>query len=258
MRSRMTVDQHLDDGAGGLVVLSVSGVLEATTYAQLRDAIVKAALGGPPAVIVDVDAMAVSTPSALAAFTSARWHVSQWPDVAIIVTAADPMVRRAFSRAGVERYVPVYPTVSAAASAVAAREHRYRRRVVLRLHDGTPLARAQFFVDEHLQAWQMSEYRLAVGTVTRALVENAMTHGRGGGALRLETDGGVITVAVSDDNPAQAVRRERRPDVVGMHGLDIVAALSRSWHNSPTGTGKTVWAIVGPEHGLVDLAKAIE
>ena len=31
-------------------------------------------------------------------------------------------------------------------------------------------------------------------------------------------------------------------------GLSVVAALSRQWGNVPTSTGKTVWALIGPEN----------
>jgi hypothetical protein len=40
-------------------------------------------------------------------------------------------------------------------------------------------------------------------------------------------------------------------DVTGApSGLKIVGALCRAWGNAPTPTGKTVWAVIGPENKL--------
>jgi hypothetical protein len=33
-------------------------------------------------------------------------------------------------------------------------------------------------------------------------------------------------------------------------GLHIVGALCRAWGNAPTSSGKTVWAVIGPENRL--------
>ncbi|CNJ97610.1 stas domain-containing protein [Mycobacterium tuberculosis] len=35
-----------------------------------------------------------------------------------------------------------------------------------------------------------------------------------------------------------------------MSGLAIVDALSREWGSTPTSSGKTVWAVIGPENQL--------
>jgi hypothetical protein len=254
---RLAIRGVLDEARGGSLVLEVAGALTAATYHQLRDAIIKAALATPRAVIVDVDSMTITTPSALAAFTSARWHVSPWPDVPIVVAAGDETLRSAFAGVGVTRYVPVYPTVEAATAAARNRGYRYRRRAVAGVDHRTPLRYADHFVEERLRAWSLSDRQLALRTIAKALVENAATHGGGGRAIRLEFDGELATVAVSDDNPVPAVRRERGPADHSSRGLDIVAALSRSWRNSPTGTGKTVWAVVGPENGLRGLAENV-
>lgn len=40
------------------------------------------------------------------------------------------------------------------------------------------------------------------------------------------------------------------PKGIDVSGLAIVAALSRAWGSSPTSSGKTVWAIIGPENQL--------
>src|ERR1700761_708393 len=73
----------------GNSVLRPVGVLDARTYRQARDAIVKAALDRSTAVIVDVDGLHVPDDSSWAVFTSARWHVQDWPHVVIALASRD-------------------------------------------------------------------------------------------------------------------------------------------------------------------------
>src|SRR2546421_12913914 len=100
--------------------LTVDGVLDSSTYLQLRDAIIKAALDQPRAVIVNVDALDVPAPSAWAVFTSARWHTSTWPDVPILLVCSHPARRTIIKRNGVTRYVPVHSNIETAMAALTA------------------------------------------------------------------------------------------------------------------------------------------
>src|ERR1700734_2768047 len=67
--------------AGTACLLTVEGVLDSSTYLQLRDAIVAAALDEPQAVLVDVNGLDVPASSAWAVFTSARWLLNTWPGI---------------------------------------------------------------------------------------------------------------------------------------------------------------------------------
>jgi len=67
----------------------------------------------------------------------------------------------------------------------------------------------------------------------------------------LESDRTAITVAVQDDCSMAAARREdpyRSGDQLS--GLTIVASVCRAWGSTPTPSGKTVWAVIGPENRL--------
>ena len=84
----------------------------------------------------------------------------------------------------------------------------------------------------------------------QAAVENVLQHTESAPGVRLEFDGSTITVAVEDASHTSAGLRERPgPDEVPS-GLRIIAALCRAWGNSPTPSGKTVWAVIGPENRL--------
>lgn len=234
------------------LVLTVGGVLDSTTYRMLRDRIIKAALEEPPAVIVDVTALEVPAESGWSVFTSASWYVSTWPDIPIALTCAHDAGRQAITRNGVARYVPVYTTVEAAADGVLNLGHRGRQCA----HTELPatlasLSESRGMVREFLAAWSLSEFIPTALVIVNALVENVLKHTDCAPGLTLETDGKTVTIAVEDDSVAAAHQRERLSgEVDAMSGLAIVAALARAWRSTPTPSGKTVWAVIGPETQL--------
>ena len=105
---------------------------------SIRDTVIKAALDEPRAVIVDVNRLSAPSASAWTVFTSARWHVSVWPDVPILLVCAQPKVRRAITAGGVPRYVPVHATRELALDAVHGQSLHLRRRA----HTELPRSRA--------------------------------------------------------------------------------------------------------------------
>lgn len=240
------------DTCSEATVLTATGVLDSSTYRQLRDRIIKAALDDPTAVIVDVTSLDVPAESAWAVFTSARWHVARWPDVAVLLVCEHSHGRTTIRRNGIARHVPVYP--SRAEALTVSRDvvpWCARRRARLDL-DGDPvsLGRCRAAVEEWLAAWSLDSYIPVAKVVATAFIENALQHTASRPSLRLETDGTVVTVAVEDASPIPALVREVAGACDSPSGLRIVAALCRVWGNAPTTTGKTVWAVLGPENQL--------
>ena len=130
----MPVDEHRPDirieiePEQEVPILVADGVLDSSTYRSIRDTVIKAALDEPRAVIVDVNRLSAPSASAWTVFTSARWHVSVWPDVPILLVCAQPQVRRAITAGGVPRYVPVHATRELALDAVHGQSLHLRRR----------------------------------------------------------------------------------------------------------------------------------
>jgi hypothetical protein len=232
-------------------VLTVGGVLDGTTYLTLRDRIIKEALDEPAAVFVDVTTLEVPAASAWSVFTSARWHVSTWPDVPIALVCAHAAGRTAITRSGVTRYVPVYPSLEAAWHGVHV-GRRGRRRAHARLPATmASLHESRRLVREVLATWSQPALIPTAMVIVNALVENVLQHTQSAPGLRLETDGATVTVAVEDGSSAAAQQRERLNGAAdSVSGLAIVAALSRAWGCTPTPSGKTVWAVIGPENRL--------
>jgi hypothetical protein len=231
--------------------LTVDGALDSSTYLQLRDTIIKAALDQPRAVLIDVDALDVSAPSAWSVFTSARWHISTWPDVPIMLVCSHADRRTIIKRNGVTRYVPVHSTIETAMAALTGgRPARRRARVDLPA-SLVALRLARKFVAEWLAAWSQSELIAVATVIVNVFVENVLQHSASAPVLLLESDGMAVTVSVQDGSSTPAARHEdpyRGGDRVS--GLAIVASVCRAWSSTPTPSGKTVWAVVGPENKL--------
>ena len=237
---------------GSTCLLTISGVLDSSTYLELRNSVIKAALDQPQAVLVDVSALEVSASSAWSVFTSARWHVSTWPDVPIILVCGHAQGRAAITRNGVARYVPAYPTVDIALRRAAEHSGRGRRRVRAELAASpTSLRRARDLVTEALAGWSQAKLIPVATVIANVFVENVLEHTTSAPVLRLETDGTTVTVAVEDDSSMPAVRHENRfRGSERVSGLAIVAAVCRAWGSTPKPSGKTVWAVVGPDNQL--------
>jgi rhodanese-related sulfurtransferase len=232
-------------------MLTVDGVLDSRTYLQLRNRIIEKALDEPRAVLVDVNALRVPASCLWKVFTSARWHVSIWPDVPIILICAHPGRQRIIARSGVTRYVPVHATVEAAlASLTAGRPTRWRTSTELPSSLAS-LRKARELVAEWLAAWSHVELVPVATVVVNVFVENVLEHTGCTPVLVLESDGEAVTIAVQDDSPIPAARHED-PQLGGdrVSGLAIVASVCRAWGSTPTAYGKTVWAVLGPENQL--------
>lgn len=239
------------DAAGSVCLLTVEGVLDSSTYLTLRDAIIKAALEEPQAVVVDVNALDVPFSSAWSVLTSARWHVSTWPDIPVVLVCEHVGRRKTIARTGVTRYVPVYATVDAALAAVS-NGRRARRRVRTDLPAALASLRgARDFVAEWLGDWSHGDLIPVATVVVNVFVENVLQHTTSAPVLILESDSQAVFISVQDEDSTPATRHEdpyRGGERVS--GLAIVASVSRAWGSIPTPSGKTVWAVIGPENRL--------
>ncbi len=95
-----------------------------------------------------------------------------------------------------------------------------------------------------MESWGLTTKEGDVELVTSELVNNAIKHGGGVTALALSAGPGYVRVEVGDADHREPLVDESDPMLPHGHGLQLVAALSRSWGSYPTGQGKTVWAEV--------------
>ncbi len=233
-------------------LLTVDGVLDTTTYLKLRDSIIKAALDEPRAVLVDVNALDVPSSSAWSVFTSARWHVSTWPDVPIVLISGRPEHQSTIARTGVTRYVPAHTSVDAALATLTDDARSGRRRIRTELPAAlASLRTARAVVADCLSAWSLCELTPVATVIVNVFVENVLQHTTSAPVVVVESDGTLVSISVRDDSAAPAVRHEdpyRGGDPVS--GLAIVASVCRAWGSMHTPSGKAVWAVIGPENRL--------
>ncbi len=233
-----------------LAILTMEGLLDSSTYRTVRDAVIKAAIDEPRAVIVDVDGLQAPSASAWTVFTSARWHVSVWPDVPVLLVCAPPQVRRTIGTAGITRYVPVHPTREAALEAAHGQSLQVRHRARTSLaRNVSSLEIARSVIAELLTRWDICEVIPVAATLATVFVENVLDHTQSAPVLIVERYRDTVTVAVEDNSshlPGRHEDTELGADIVS--GLAIVAALCRVWGTSPTPSGKTVWALIGREN----------
>jgi hypothetical protein len=245
------------DTCGNNTVMRLVGLLDDRTYRQVHDAVIKAAVDGLPALIIDIDRLEVHRDRAWAVFTSARWRVPPWPDVVIALACRDPLVRQRLTDLSVARYTPVYSSVAAATAAIGEGSCRYVHRAREKFGPHSFSVRAtQMFVREHLMAWSMLDRVPVTSTVATVFVENALNYTRDGWDVRLEATTENVVVAVSDTSTTPVIRRERAPGSPPA-GLDIVAAVCRRWGSTPTSRGKTMWAQIGPDDTIAGIAELL-
>jgi anti-anti-sigma regulatory factor len=227
--------------ADGCTLVRPSGPLNAVTYGHLRDTLLKCATELPAAVIVDVDTLAVPSPVSLTVFSAAWIRMSQWPGVPILLVAAEPKNRELLAEIWVDRFVPVHPDLLSAKLSLAHAPPR-RREILPLPWDGASPRRASRFVAQTCASWGIDhETGADAATVATELVENTVVHTHSPPLLRLELRHRVLTVAVSDADPAPAVIGERWQ----ANGLNLVEYFTRAWGCAPTSDGgKVVWAVL--------------
>jgi STAS domain len=234
-----------------VTVLTVDGLLDSGNYSALRDSIVAAMVDKPTGVIVDVTALRVPSPTAWSAFMSARWQLDTAPDVPIVLVCGNRTAREAIGTTAITSFMPVYATEKSAMKAIDKLAERTLRRANAKLPANlSSLRESRRLVREWLTTWKQPTLIPVALVVVNVFLENVLEHTASDPMVQLESDGATATIAVSDGSTAPALRLPSPAKGIDVSGLAIVAALSRDWGSTPTSSGKTVWAVIGPENQL--------
>lgn len=237
--------------AAAACLLTAVGTLDSSTYLKLRDSIIKAALDEPSAVLIEISGLEVPATSAWAVFTSARWHVSTWPDIPILLICPRSEVAERIAHTGVTRYVPVHHDVESALASLVHGAHPRRRARVELPHRMSSLHASRDFVAQWLSNWSQNQLIPTAKVIVDVFVENVLRHTESSLVVRLENFESTVTIAVQDNDDAPPLRHEDAADgATRVSGLALVDALCRAWGSSPSPRGKTVWAVIGPENRL--------
>ncbi|MEC4765001.1 STAS domain-containing protein [Mycobacterium sherrisii] len=234
-----------------VAVLTVGGLLDASNCGALRDSISKATLQKPSAVIVNINGLKVPAEAAWSAFISAHLQLSTDALVPIVLVSTDRTTRDAVTRSEVTRFMPVYSTEKGAMKALSRLSRQTIRRADAALPANlTSLRESRRLVREWLTEWKQPGLIPVALVVVNVFVENVLEHTGSIPKMRIETDGVTATIAVSDESTSAAVRLPSPDKGIDVSGLAIVDALSRAWGSTATSSGKSVWAVIGPENQL--------
>ncbi|QLY32005.1 ATP-binding protein [Nocardia huaxiensis] len=225
-------------------VLRPQGELNIATYRAFSDDLVKYTVDEPRAVIVVLDDLSIASEPLLTAFSSVWMRVGEWPGVPIMLVSGPADRRVALHASAIQRFVPIFASVDAAI--LALDDPPARRRTVRDLPPTADSAqRARRFVAEVCRDWNVTEVRADAQLIVTELVENAFLHSRVSTdiSVRMEMRANLLTVAVADQDPREAILREPGVDPFRYYGLHVVARLARAWGCNPQWpTGKVVWA----------------
>jgi anti-sigma B factor antagonist len=106
------------DRAGGLAVVGLPAEVDITTADELRDELLSIIDDGAPVTVVDMSATTFCDSAALSALIVAhRRAVAAGSELRLVAASAG--VLRVMTLTGVDRLIPLYPTVAAARSGSA-------------------------------------------------------------------------------------------------------------------------------------------
>jgi anti-sigma regulatory factor (Ser/Thr protein kinase) len=224
------------------VVASPRGTLDLTTYAQLREQLLKHAVEQPRALVVNIVDLEIERDSLLSVFAAVWLRTSDWPAVPLLLVAQPGQIPHP---AALRRYVAVHGSIEDALGAVGVSPGRRRSSRCLP-RDPASVSVARTVVREVCAEWKLSQNLIADAVLVAAeLVTNAVDHARSEARLRLELRHGTLTVAVGDDDDHPAVLRESGTSPAGL-GLLLIAQVAATWGcvaDREKGS-KVVWAVL--------------
>ncbi|MEV4058358.1 ATP-binding protein [Amycolatopsis sp. NPDC049688] len=219
------------------------GVLDRTTYPQLRDGLLEFATDSEDGVLVDIERLELRDRALLRVFALVALRIGDWPAVPFALVTGRPEQRAVLAAHGVDRRVPVYADVGTAEAALTRPVRRRAGRLLDRSTRAS--ARARAFVRGTCAEWMVPELAEDAELIATEFVENTLRHTDSEPRLRLELRRGKLAVEVSDTSSRAAVLREGL-DLVGAGlGLRMVTKVAKTWGCSRTRSGgKTVWAVL--------------
>ncbi|WP_018684894.1 hypothetical protein [Actinokineospora enzanensis] len=231
------------ESRSGCLLVRPRGVLDPATYPALRDTLLKCAVAQPRAVVVDLGETEVGCESLLSVFATVWLRTCDWPGVPLLVVG----VPEAMRTSAVRRYVRFHDTAGQAVAAAGHTQPVLRRHfTVPRVRDAAAIGRNE--VAAACVAWGVpADHVVEAEQVVTELVENTMRHTDSEARVRVEARRGLLTVAVTDDDPTPAVLRDRGTAAVpSAMGLLVVTAFAKTWGcvvDRAAGR-KVVWAVL--------------
>ncbi|MGW5720965.1 ATP-binding protein [Amycolatopsis sp. NPDC003865] len=227
----------------GATTALVSGVLDIESYPQLRDGLLKIAAEAPDGLIADIDGLIIRDPALVTVFSLVAMRIGDWPGIPFSVVTGQAEHRTMFADRTVDRFVPVLVDRESAEDRLLVPPRRRAAQLLARSANSSALARD--FVRRVCTEWAVPDLADDALLVVTEFVENVIRHTESAPRVRLELRGGLLSVAVSDDDRKQAVLLERLGALEPGLGLRMVAQVAKVWGcNRSWSGGKVVWAVL--------------
>ena len=245
----MTVQCAVGDD-GDFLVAALSGELGMSDVVPLRVRLLKCLAEQPAALLVDLSALSVAEPLALAVFAAVGRQAARWPGTPVLLCAARPqthglLVRHAFNR------LPLFTTLDD-----GRRHATTARRALPTVSDELlPISgaarQARNVTTDACLRWELPDLVAPASLIASELVSNVVDHAHTMMTLRLSLRRRYLTISVRDGSPEEPVPAgPQPPEGAGGRGLFLVQASAHSWGWLPSEGGKVVWAALPRDENI--------
>ncbi|MFI7604226.1 ATP-binding protein [Micromonospora sp. NPDC049366] len=222
-------------------VVRVTGVLDRSGTAAVRDALLDVLCARPGPVVADLTGLRIADPAARAVFADVNRAVADWPAAGLLLS--DPQAAADDPALG---GTPVWPSLEGALAALAESPMAAVLNADLAPVPGAA-RRARELVTDGCRRWGLPVLAEPGTIAVTELVNNVVAHARTPMTVRLAPDGDLLRLAVRDHST-------RRPAFAGLapltstggRGLLLIDTVARRWGSSPVPDGKVVWCVLDP------------
>jgi anti-sigma regulatory factor (Ser/Thr protein kinase) len=240
----VTVEHDLDRG---LTVVALAGELSLAVAAGVRTELIKRVAECPQAIVIDIDALLITSRVALTVFPAVQEHPQSGPVVPLLMCAAPGTPTGLAARRVLGHAIPVYPSRERAIAAALA-EHAATRRVDAHLQaDPRSAGVARRLIADACDDWDLAELKDAAVLVVSELVSNAVRYAGTDFDLTASLRGRYLHLAVRDGNPEPPLMPSWAaaggPALTTRgRGLHLVDSSATAWGTTVAVDGKIVWA----------------
>jgi anti-anti-sigma regulatory factor len=237
----MTVQCAVGDD-GDFLVAALTGELGMTDVAPLRTRLLKCLAEQPAALLVDLSALIVTEPLALAVFAAVGRQAARWPGTPVLLCAARPQTHARLTGHAFDG-LPLFATLD------AGRRHASTARYALPTvtDELLPISgaarQARNVTTDACLRWDLPELVAPASLIASELISNVVDHAHTMMTLRLSLRRRYLTISVRDGSPEEPVPAgPQPPEGSGGRGLFLVQMSAHSWGWLPSEGGKVVWA----------------
>jgi hypothetical protein len=229
--------RHLVEDDLAFPVVHFSGLLDTSSAATLRDALVTVLATQPQALVVDVSALTVPDPAATKVLETVAADIADWPATDLALCAPDDGLWPATG-------LPTWPTAPAAIAALGRPTPGSYRHLDLEPEPGAARAARRLMTDACAD-WAMDDLAGSSCIVLTEMVNNVVAHAHTSMTVLLARRADALSLAVRDGSPTiPRFSGPVAPTAYGGRGLLLIDSVADRWGSLASDGGKVVWALM--------------